>query len=104
VRGGEAGARAGKGKGREREREREEGGAHLGIQKPVITVTGSPRANRWEREVEERERERELLRGKSNERDIERGAHWGCVALGARRAGSGWVAGQNESPQHTHDH
>jgi hypothetical protein len=56
----EAGARAGKGNGRERER----GGAHLGIQKPAKTVTGSPRAKRWEREVEARVRERKLLRGK----------------------------------------
>jgi hypothetical protein len=34
----------GGGKGREREREREGRGAHLGIQKPAITVIGSPRA------------------------------------------------------------
>jgi hypothetical protein len=34
---------------REREREREGRGAHLGIQKMAITVTGSPRAKRWER-------------------------------------------------------
>jgi hypothetical protein len=57
--GEEAGARAGKGKGRERERER---GAHIGIQKLAITVTESPRAKGWEREVEEKERE--LLHGK----------------------------------------
>jgi hypothetical protein len=42
------GKREGEG-GRERER-----GAHLRIQKPAITVTGSLRAKRWEREVEER--------------------------------------------------
>jgi hypothetical protein len=55
--------RVGKEKGEgDREREREERGANLGIQKSVITVTGSPRAKRWEREVEERERQ--LLRGK----------------------------------------
>jgi hypothetical protein len=38
--------REGKGEG---ERER----AHLGIQKPAITVTGSPRAKRWERDGRE---------------------------------------------------
>jgi hypothetical protein len=58
----EAGGSRREGKG-EGERERG-GGAHLGIQKPAKTITGSPRAKRWEREVEERVRERELLRGK----------------------------------------
>jgi hypothetical protein len=38
------------GRGRGKERERDGGGeAHLGIQNPVITVTGSPRSKRWER-------------------------------------------------------
>jgi hypothetical protein len=49
----------GRRKGRERGREGERGGggeergAHLGIEKPAITVTGSPRAKRWERDGRE---------------------------------------------------
>jgi hypothetical protein len=55
------------------------------------------------------ERERELMRGKQNERKGE-GAHGGLGAPGARgsvtgRAGSGW-AGSHRGPKthSTHDH
>jgi hypothetical protein len=49
----------GRGEGQEREV-----GAHLGVQNPAITVTGSPRAKRWERGGREG-RQRELLHGKT---------------------------------------
>jgi hypothetical protein len=95
-------------KGREREGEGRGRELTLGIQNPVITVTGSPRA-RGGREVGEREREMRLLRGKNQIREIEkRGAHtwgrrWGARGVRARagpsragpgRVGLGCIAGQ----------
>jgi hypothetical protein len=73
-----------------REREREGRGAHLGIQKPAITVIRSPRARggreRW------KNGRGSYCAGKSNEREIERGRAW-CFGsqgrAGARRAGPG---------------
>jgi hypothetical protein len=63
----QGGRRGGEGEGEGRGE-----GAHLGIQNPAITGTESPRA-RGGREVEEREREWELLRGKIQMRETERG-------------------------------
>jgi hypothetical protein len=68
-----------------------ERGAHLGIQKLAITVTGSPRA-RGGRERWKKGRGRgTYCAGKSNEREIERGAHMGGLGATAtrRRAGPG---------------
>jgi hypothetical protein len=76
---GRAGARRGEARGRrageekwegEGEREGGEGEAHLGIQNPAITVTGSHLGHEVG-EVEERERE--LLCGKNQMRERERG-------------------------------
>jgi hypothetical protein len=68
----EVGAREAEAPPLERER-----GAHLGIQKPAITVTGSPRA-RGGRERWKKGRGRgTYCAGKSNEREIERGRTWG---------------------------
>jgi hypothetical protein len=113
VRAGErrAGTRVGKrGKGRKRKREREGGGElTLGIQNPAVTVTGSPRA-RGGREVGERERERRLLRGKNQMREIERGGarmgeEVGCQGrAGQGRAGPGRVGSRRGPKTHnTHD-
>jgi hypothetical protein len=84
--------REGKRGWRGRERDKEERGAHLGIQKPVITFTGSPRARggreRWKKG------RGSCCAGKSNEREIEMwrmGGGWAPGARRARRAGPGWV-------------
>jgi hypothetical protein len=83
----------------------------LGSKNPAITVTGSPRAKRWERGG--REGDGVAAREKSNERDIERGRMGVCGALGAcgvRRAGPGWVgsgwarSGAGTEAHNTHDH
>jgi hypothetical protein len=101
-----------KARGEERRKKRrgEERGrrAHLGVQNPAITITGSPRAKRWKRG----EREGEGVAARENQMR-ERGGRgaWGVWdARGARRragpgwVGSSWVAGQDGSPQHTHNH
>jgi hypothetical protein len=71
---------AGKGKGEgEGEREGEERGAHLGIQKPAITIHRiTPRARRWERGGREGVAARET---KMRERE---GCAWSVGARGAR--------------------
>jgi hypothetical protein len=90
-----AGTRAGKrGKGREREREggREgDGELTLGIQNSAITVTGSPRAKRWERGG----REGVVAREKQMQ-ERERGGRQG-------RAGLGCVAGRKPTARTTTD-
>jgi hypothetical protein len=116
---GEAGTEAAHGRrGRgEKEGRGGRGELTLGIQNPVITVTGSPRAQggreRWKKG------RGSYCVGKSNEREIGRRAHgsvWapgaqgraGWVGLGRVRLGwvglgrvrLGWVAGWDRSPQH----
>jgi hypothetical protein len=70
-------------------------GAHLGVQNPAITITGSPRAKRWKRG----EREGEGVAARENQMR-ERGGRgaWGVWEArgaqgraGARRAGLGQV-------------
>jgi hypothetical protein len=88
------------GGGRERERE---GEAHLGIQNLAITVTAS-RLGHKVGEVEERERE--LLHGKNQMRERERGrmgdgrqGRAGCAGPG--RTGSGWARSCRRSKTHS---
>jgi hypothetical protein len=100
-RGKRAGTRA-QGRGKEEgegDSERGERGTQLGIQKPAITVTGSPRARKW-RERWKKERG-SCCAGKSNEREIE--GREGRAGPG--RAGSGWAGSRAGMQAHnTHDH
>jgi hypothetical protein len=101
--------REGKRGWRGRERDKEERGAHLGIQKPVITFTGSPRARggreRWKKG------RGSCCAGKSNEREIEMwrmggDGHRGRAGhAGLGRVGSGRTRScRGSKTHHTPDH
>jgi hypothetical protein len=92
--GGDARREEGKGEG--------EGELTLGIQNLAITVTGSPRAKRWERGG--REGEGVVAREKQMRERERGGAHGGWGARGAR-PGPGWAGSRRGPKTHsTNDH
>jgi hypothetical protein len=86
---------------KKRKGEEREMGAHLGVQNPAITVTGSPRAKRWKRGGREGEgvaARKNQMRERGGGAPGARGAP-GWARLGWVRLGG--VAGRDGSPQHT---